>query len=203
MCAAGGMIGAFVNYGFSAVLDAHPVEVPGVPYEKPSKFYTFAALGGEMLQQFCAFPWFITAGTATCDDADGRGKVLWIIQCFGVLLDVGFVWKDEVMPENDQDPGVIVSFLYGVCHLCAAIPASVGKSGVTIAANILAVVPELTKLLRLTAVVAETETISLKVQAGIDGVFGFAASLCGLFAALEAIESVQPHAEPQRLVAAN
>jgi hypothetical protein len=107
------------------------------------------------------------------------------------------------MPENKQDPGVIVSFVYALGHLGAAIGASVGSSGVTVAANILTVIPELTKLLRLTAVVAYTDTISLKVQAGIDWIIGaLAAMLCSLFAALEAIESVS-HTEQPLLVPAN
>jgi hypothetical protein len=197
-CAAGGMMAGFFSYGFSAVLDlADPLG------DKPAKWVTYTAFVAECIQQGCGFPWFYTAGAPSCDDADGRGKVLWIIQCIGIAIDAIFIYADEVMPENAKDPGVTVSLIYAVCHFGAAIGGSVGASGVAVAANILAVVPELAKFLRYEAIVVKTGKGSLWALAGIEALVGITAAGCGLGAALETINASKSQAEPLRLVAAN
>jgi len=196
LVAVGGVVCGFFNSAFAGVLDICN------PADQPSRVLTYAGFIFESASQICAFPWFITSGAPNCDDADGTAKILWIVQNAGILLDGVYIYKDHVMPENDQDPGVIVAFCYSMLHLTAVLAASLGQSGLPVAVNVLPVIPEITKLLRLTSVVAATETTSLKVQAGIDVVVGWTGAVCSFVLVLQQINANSPQPELQRFLAA-
>ena len=79
-----------------------------------------------------------------------------------------------------------MQFVYSLIHLTLAILASEATSGLPVAANILPVIPELSKLLRLSVVQEVTRKISLGVLAVEDAAFYLASAIVG-FAAENAI----------------
>jgi hypothetical protein len=181
-----GCVSSVFYAGFSALLDAQP------PIGTPTPLITAvsrAAFAAEALAQVCGFPWFTNSAAPDCSTTDGKNATHWIYQCFGVLLDLGFVIGADAIPENLADWGVGVSFLYAVGDLIMAIIASVGQSGWPVAGNILAVIPELTKLGRLTKIVTATKGISLVVVAGCDAVFMFGAALINFVEGLPSSEA--------------
>jgi hypothetical protein len=160
---AAGISTAFYG-GFSAVANAWP------PPESP-EFLSKANLALESAALVFTFPWFFSTAAPSCTDADGKSATLWLYGMTGVLLDGVYVSGEGRIPENYNDTGIIVSFLWAVGHVVTTIIASIGQTGVTVAGNVLTVVPELSVLLRHTRVIAATEGWSLPVLGAIDGLF--------------------------------
>lgn len=169
--------------GLTCVLDA----VPPAPGVKPSSFMTRAAYLAEVINQFCAFPWFYSAAAPVCNTSEGRSCWVWIYGCGGILMDTVFIYKEDSMPENWEDRGVYLGTLYGVGHLALAISASAGESGAPVAAAILPTIPELAKPLRLAGIARATKGTSLVVLGVTDAVFGVASALTGFVATQQTI----------------
>lgn len=163
------IIGGWVT----AVNDAFPKEAPPM-LSKVSWVLNCAG-------QISSFPWFTSSGAPSCDPTDQAGaqKTLWIFQNVGIIMDTVFIAIEDRMPENTNDAGVVVQFIYSIVHLDLAIVASEFATGATIAGNILPTIPELSKLLRLSAIVEATSGISLAVLAAIDGICYTATGLIG------------------------
>jgi hypothetical protein len=171
-----GAISTFFYGAVTAINDFVPKEAP--------KALSYAAWILEGAAQICGFPWWYSSGATSCDqnNADGCGRTLWIYQNVGVLMDGVFLKLEGRLPENANDAGIVVQFIYSLIHLDLAILASEATSGVPVAANILPVIPELSKLLRLTVVQEVTEGISLPVMAGVDFIFYTASAIVGFVA---------------------
>lgn len=163
LMAVGGGVCTFFAGAFTAVLDAWPAESPSLLNK--------ATYGLSCFSQGCSLPWWTSSAAPDCTTQDGKQATLWIVGCVGLLIDgVALVVEDRLPPQWD-DAGCVVTFCFGVGHLATAIVASIGEGAVTIAGNIVPVIPELSKLLRLKSVVAATEGISLAVLAAIDALF--------------------------------
>jgi hypothetical protein len=178
-----GGVFTFFYGAVTAVNDAFPKESP--------KVLSYAAYILEGAAQVCGFPWWYSSGATSCDqnNADGCGRTMWIYQNVGVLMDGVFLKLEGRLPENASDAGIVVQFVYSIIHLDLAILASEATSGLPVAANILPVIPELSKLLRLTTVQTATEGISLAVLAGVDFLFYTASSIVGYAAEMEIINN--------------
>jgi hypothetical protein len=173
---------------FSAVLDVQPpLDVPTPLTEATSQ----AAFVAEALAQACSFPWFTSSAAPDCTTIDGKNASQWIYQSLGVILDLVYLVAEDQIPENWNDTGVEVAFLYGLGDLTMALIASVGQSGWPVAANILATIPGLAKILRLQSVVVATKGISLVVVAGCDVVFLVSAAVINF------VESMPSDNQPQ------
>lgn len=154
---------AYFFYGsLTALTDALP------PDQAPPAVIGYTAFLLELGAQICCCPWFLSAGTPACDNADGAGRTLWIYMWVGIGLDLFFLGQWKRMPENKDDIGVAATFIYGLGHVGLSIPASLGQSGTVVAMNVMPSIPEVCKLLRLTKVATATKGISLLVQSGID-----------------------------------
>lgn len=185
MMATFGAVFTFFYGGITAINDAFPKESP--------KVLSYAAWLLEAGAQVCSFPWWYSSGATSCDptNADGCGRTLWIFQNVGVLMDAVFLKLEGRLPENSSDAGVVVQFVYSLIHLDLAILASEATSGMPVAANILPVIPELSKLLRLSAIQDATKKISLAVLAGIDFAFYTASAVVAYKVQLSTINSGQ------------
>lgn len=181
-----GTVATFFYACFTAILDAIPKEAPGV-----LSTCTFVA---EAIAQAAAFPWFTMSGAPDCTTANGTAMWLWIYQCLGIALDLGFLMAEGFMPENWNDAGVWIAFVYGVLHLIVAIIASIPATAATIVADILYCIPELCKVLRLQAVIAATESFSLGAIAVIDGLFFTASAISGFIAVTQSSSDSAPGA---------
>ena len=175
-----GGVFTFFYGAITAVNDAFPKDAP--------KVLSYAAWILEGAAQICGFPWWYSSGATSCDqnNADGCGRTLWIYQNVGVLMDGVFLKLEGRLPENTNDAGIVVQFVYSLVHLTLAILASEATSGLPVAANILPVIPELSKLLRLSVIQEVTRKISLGVLAVEDAAFYLASAIVG-FAAENAI----------------
>lgn len=160
-----GVLGS-VAYFFYGSLTALGDIMP--PEAGPPAIVAYVALTLETAAQLCSCPWIFSSGVPGCATADGASRTLWIYTCIGVLLDGIFVLGANKMPENRDDMGVVATFLYGLGHLGAAIPASLGQSASVVALNIVPCLPEVCKPLRLKRVVLATEGLSLAGQAALD-----------------------------------
>jgi hypothetical protein len=119
----------------------------------------------EIAAQALSFPWF-TSPTSV------QAAVSWSWGWVGILLDIVFLIKDQKFPENDSDLGVGAELLYAIVHFIMAIVlAIVSDKGLQRAAAILPTIPELSKVLRLTAIEEFTDGISLGVLAVEDVIF--------------------------------
>ncbi|MNP24758.1 hypothetical protein D3C76_1175360 [compost metagenome] len=162
-----GVLGS-VAYFFYGSLTALSDSLP--PESGPPEILGYVALTLETAAQLCSCPWIFSSGAPGCSTADGASRTLWIYTCLGVLMDGIFVYFSQKMPENRDDIGVVATFLYGLGHLGAAIPASLGQSGSVVALNIVPCLPEVCKPLRLKRVVLATEGFSLLGQAALDAI---------------------------------
>jgi hypothetical protein len=171
---AGGIAGTVYGW-LSALLDAIPKESPPIMSQ--------VALCLESAWQVFTFPWFYTSGAPDCTTPDGTGKTMWIYQILGILLDAGFTYFEERIPENASDLGVWVSFAYAVGHLITGIVVccATNQTSYNQAVAIITVIPELLKIGRLTRIVAATKGISLIVVAVSDAVFFSIAAIMGIF----------------------
>lgn len=174
-------------YGiFSAVLDVKPMTGAGKP-DPATKTISKIALGCEIAAQAFGCPWISSSGPPDCSTADGAGKTLWIFECFGVLLDSGFVYYEEAFPENNDTVwGIVAAQLYGAGHIIAVAIVGSNLSGLNLASKICTLIPENTKFLRLPQIEAGTEGISLPVIAAID-FFGIVSS--GVLAFADTVKS--------------
>lgn len=162
-----GVLGS-VSYFFYGALTALGDGMP--PESAPPAIVSYVAYMFEAAAQLCSCPWFLSAGAPGCSTADGASRSLWIYTWAGLVLDGVFLAQWKRMPENKDDIGVIATFIYGLGHLGAAIPACIGQSGTTVALNVVPCIPEICKPLRLTKVVAATEGWSLVGQAALDAI---------------------------------
>lgn len=162
-----GVLGS-VSYCFYGFLTALGDGMP--PEQAPPAVVGYVAYMLELSAQLCSCPWFLSAGAPGCVTADGASRTLWIYTWIGLVLDGVFLAQWKRMPENKDDLGVVATFIYGLGHLGAAIPASIGQNGTTIALNVVPCIPEICKPLRLTKVVAATEGFSLVGQAALDAI---------------------------------
>jgi hypothetical protein len=166
-------------FGFlSAGLDVTPADGTGVVNPIVKK-WTVVTLIVEATAQGLAFPWFNTTSAPNCSDKEGATQVTWLCETVGVLLDVGFWWKDQAFPEdNNTNLGVGIAFLYGCAH-CITVGV-VGKhmSGWGLASKIVWLIPELAKPLRLTTVIAATKGFSLPGMAALDCLGFLASGIC-------------------------
>jgi hypothetical protein len=174
-----GSLATFFCGWFTAVNDAFPTEAPPIL----SKVVWVL----ESCAQVCAFPWWASSGSPSCEPSnpDGCARTLWIYQNVGVLMDAVFIGAEGRLPENYNDAGIVVQFVYAIIHLDIAIVASEGTSGLPVANNILPTIPELGKLLRLSSVVEATEGISLGVIAAADALIYTASSIIGFCTATQ------------------
>jgi hypothetical protein len=139
-----------------------------IPVEPP-KAFSRGCFALETMSQVLRIPWIWSSDPPDCTTDNGTEGTLWIVESIGIVLDGGFLIYDGRLPESMRgDVGVVVTTIFGVGHLASAIVASIGKSGMPPARNILPVFPELAKPLRLTRVIAATKGVSLSVLAGID-----------------------------------
>ncbi|RXV68592.1 hypothetical protein D1006_25910 [Burkholderia stabilis] len=214
-------------YAFiSAGLDVRPTTGAGV-VDPLVKTLTKFALGGEIVAQAAACPWIFSSGGPDCATADGASKWMYIYTTLGVTLDSAFTIYDEAFPENnDTTWGIVLASLYGVGHAVVTGVTFTELSGFSQAGNIVMLIPEIGKLLKLPAVETATSGISLVVIAAADalcitsaGVLGFAdlnnpsnASLrlgvvpgavprIGLDAMLHAVRDAAPGAVPEAVPA--
>lgn len=179
----GGAASAYFFAGpLSGLLDVSAI-VPSAPVNTLTAF----ALVAEVAVQAGSFPWFISSGGLDCTTADGRGRIMWAYQNIGVLLDVVFAATRNRMPENTDDVGVSVVFLYGYMHLALAAGASIGADVLTAANNILPCIPEVSKLLGLQFIRTASSNGSLVALAVIDGVSGLAIPVTYYLAGKQAI----------------
>lgn len=123
-----------------------------------------------------SFPWFISGGGFSCTSNDGWNRWNWFYGILGLDLDLCFLLAPA---EVASDAETVVNEVYGIIHLIPAIGASIGESGTTVASNLLPVIPEISKLLRLQSIVALTDGISLAAIAAIDAIFGTSAAIVG------------------------
>jgi hypothetical protein len=170
------------TYAFiSAALDLRPTTGAG-QVDPFVKTLTKFALGGEVIAQAAACPWIFSSGGPDCSTADGAGKWVYLYTCLGVALDSAFTVYDQAFPENNDTVwGIVLASLYGVGHAVVTGVTFSKLSGLAQAGNIILLVPEIGKLLKLPAVETATEGISIVVIAAADalcitsaGILGFA-----------------------------
>ena len=156
-------------YAFlSAALDVRPTTGAGA-VDPLVKTLTKLALGGEIVAQAAACPWIFAAGGPDCATADGASKWMYIYTTLGVTLDSAFTIYDGAFPENnDTTWGIVLASLYGVGHAVVTGVTFTKLSGYSQAGNIVMLIPEIGKLLKLPSVEAATSGISLVVIAAAD-----------------------------------
>jgi hypothetical protein len=161
--------------GFTAFLDIQP---PGVATPVVNTV-SVLALVSEALAQGCSFPWFSESLTASCTTTGGINAMHWFYQGLGVLLDLGYVAELKHFPDSDGDLGVAIAVLYGVGDGVMALLASWGQSptSLPVAANVLPLLPEVGKILRLGEIVTWSEGSSLLFLAAADALFMTAATM--------------------------
>lgn len=178
-----GVVGTVSTWTFgivSAVLDVKPNTGTGIPDPATKTLSTFA-LAAEIVAQAVSTPWITSSEKPGCDTREGAGQVLWIFEVLGLGVDIGFYIKERAFPENNETEwGVVIAEFYGACHLITfgAVFAQLG--GWARAAKLLALVPELTKFLRLPKVEVETEGASLLVLGAIDFLGMASSGICSL-----------------------
>jgi hypothetical protein len=188
LTALGGFIAGVEFCPLSGLLDVIPLDSP--------PFLSTVVWVLEAAGQALSFPWFTSSGAPDCTTADGTAKTLWTYEVVGVLLDAGFVASEGRIPENWNDAGVVVTFVYGVCHLAVAIIAAVPATAMAGAADILAVIPELGKLMRFSTIVEYTVGLSLVACSAIDVLFGTASASLGYFEAFPPADNSLAQAQP-------
>lgn len=175
----GGVISNFVYSFISAGLDIKPNTGAG-EVDPLIKTLSKIALSAEVMGQACSFPWFTSTGAPDCTTAEGAARVDWICGAAGVTLDCGYTWYENAFPENTStDIGVGVAFAYGVVHTVVIAFIFKNLSGWGKAAGTLILVPELCKILKLTAIERASEQISPVVLAGADVLCGVSSAVCG------------------------
>lgn len=125
----------------------------------------------EISAQLGNFPWWVPGGGPKCDasNVDGCTKTLWVVLNLGILIDIVFLASEGNLPENSNDTGIYVQLCYSaLAHLPLAIAASVNASSLQAANNIIPVIPELCKALRLNAVATATKYASLPITGILD-----------------------------------
>jgi hypothetical protein len=183
----GGGVTTMFYGGCSAVADAWP------PPASPRALSKVILLL-EAAELAFTFPWFYSNTAPVCTEAEGRQAILWLYCTTGAMVNGYFVYQEGTVSEVSSDKGVIVAFIWGLGYTAAAIAASVGQeSGLTIASNILPVVPMLAVPLRHTKVIAATDGISLPVLGAIDAAFYVAT---GVITAVSPVEGTAALANP-------
>lgn len=160
----------------SGVNDILPPNVPAPGDEARAKF----TLGLECAASFFSFPWFTSPFAAPRwkfqepYDPAGAANAAWLFDTLvGVLLiDGGSIIVAKYLPENWNDAGVAISFVYTCSNTVFAGIACAGATDLDRAVEILPLVPNLMKLGRLTAIVTGTGNVSLPVVALTDVLFG-------------------------------
>jgi hypothetical protein len=181
---------ATVFYGFvSAAIDGESI----VKIKHPGSKFAFSL---EIILQAFSFPWFTSSGAPSCDiaDPDGTAQTMWLIQNIGILIDGFVVKKEEGMTEEEEDASVIAGFVYSTVHLAMAIKASWSAPAANGAANILPVIPELCKFLKLSTFKADKRTVI--VLAAADALCYTFAGVCIIVAGLHSSE-IQIASSPQ------
>lgn len=181
---------------FSSSLDVWPpyASFPG------SEILAKTTLGFECAASFFSFPWFPWSApfvAPTWGNPAGAANAAWLFDTIvGLLMiDGGSVVFAKKLPENWNDIGVVISLLYASFNCVFVGKACVGASHLDRAVEILPLVPNFTKLGRLTPIVEGTNKISLLVVAGTDALFGI------VIAILTAVQGSQD-ASPRMLPAA-
>jgi hypothetical protein len=142
-------------------------------------------IGSNIIGQATSFPAWFAASKPGCTTSEALGWVDWIVVDAGILIDILSVSTWDCLPQcAGIDSGVIFEIGYGCVHLLTAILASIGQKAITIAANVLPVIPELCKFLRLDYVIAASEGESLPVLGLIDwsigGIGGLLLAITGM-----------------------
>ncbi|MFX1765670.1 hypothetical protein PWP93_24365 [Paraburkholderia sp. A1RI-2L] len=171
---------SMATYAFiSAALDVRPTTGTGA-VDPLTKTLTKFALGGEIVAQAAACPWIFSSGGPDCATAEGAGKWMYIYTSLGVVLDSAFTIYDEAFPENnDTIWGIVLASLYGVGHAVVTGVTFTKMSGYSQAGNIVMLIPEIGKLLKLPAVETATSGISLVVIAAADALCLTSAGILG------------------------
>ncbi len=163
-------------WGMSALNDVLPpnVSLPG------DEIRAKVTLGFECAAGCFSFPWIaapfarpIWVFTPPYNPA-GAANAAWLFETIvGVMLiDGGYVFINQKLPENFSDAGVAISMVYTCANTVFAGIACAGASDLDRAVEILPLVPNFMKLGRLTAVEKVTNGVSLLVVAGADILFG-------------------------------
>jgi hypothetical protein len=135
--------------------------------KSPPNILSQSSLVLEYICQATSFPWFTESGTPDCTTATGSSMMLWLFGCVGVGLSTFFT-VTTVTPDTET----VASFIYAVGHCIPSIIASLHADGLTVAGNIVPLIPELGKLLGYSSIVAATGGISLLVLAALDALGG-------------------------------
>ena len=105
---------------------------------------------------------------------------MWMYTSLGVVMDAGFTIYNEAFAENnDTIWGIVVAAVYGGGHTIVTAATGSRMSGMSLATNIILLVPKVGKLLKLPAVETATEGSSLPVIAAIDFLFITSAGIIG------------------------
>jgi hypothetical protein len=140
------------------------------------KGYSIASYILEIISQASSFPWFYSSGkiSSNYDNPDGCGRLVWLIQNVGVVMDGLFLTFEGRITENTNDTGVITQSAYALIHTQYSVMASVKADDLTRANLILPLIPELAKILRLRTL---QNPKTLVVLAVIDGSCYFASGI--------------------------
>ncbi len=171
-------------YGLmTAWIDSYlpPTQPPLPPIPQPYPATLRWTLGLELAWQTFSCPWYTASGAPDCSTGDGAGRSMWIYQWLSFLVDAGYVLFEDQMPESESI-GAVGFMLYGVGHLLPGIVASGDPttSGLATAGNIIPTIPEMCKILRFAGIVEASGGQSLKVLAGVDGLFYMTSALITL-----------------------
>lgn len=151
----------------SALLDAaSPVVSNALP-----EMVSWAVVGLQAVGLIFSCPKFFA-------DKPGLSGFHWVFSCIGPCINVCYIKSQGQLASLTGDRGVWGMTGYGAMHAATAIAASYGQTAKAVwLGNLLPVVPEFCRPLRLKSVVRRSRGASLPILAGIDG-------LCGLIGGL-------------------
>lgn len=127
-----------------------------------------AAFICELACQAFNFPWWLSSGGVDCNSEQGRINVLWLYNCIGISMDGVFLAISNSMPENSSDVGVVAAHLFAGIQAALSLLASVNQGALTMAGNMIYVIPGICKPLLLSGIIEATAGISIPICCGID-----------------------------------